>query len=227
VGERIERLAIVAALERELRPARRKIGRGAIYLAMGMGQEGVKANLQAFLERKKPQMLILTGFAGGLQPGLRSGELLLAEGFLRSGAEEIWANQQLYSEAQEALGSAVHRGRLLTVARLASSEEENRLGRDFPALAVDMEAWWAAEIAREAGVPFLCLKVVLDPLDRPLPRFIAKVDAMGQPTFKAWLSLLGHPGELPELLWLARAAQRAGVALASALSRLIEWFGVA
>jgi len=218
-------VALVAALKRELRPARRKIGDGAIYLAMGMGQEGVKANLQALLEREKPRMLILTGFAGGLKSELQSGELVLAEGFLRSGAGEIQVNQRLYSEAVEALGPDIHRGRLLTVARPASSAEKNRLGRDFPALAVEMEAWWTAALAQEAGLPLLCLKAILDPVDRALPQFINKVRATGGPTLSAWASLLKSPKGLPELLWLAQAAQRAGVALASALSRLVEHFG--
>lgn len=224
MGERIERLAIVAALERELRPARRKIGRGAIYLAFGMGEKGVRARLKGFIEGEEPGMLILTGFAGGLQPGLRSGELLLAEGFLRPGAEGIWADQQLYSEAQEALGSAVQRGRLLTVARPASSAEKNRLGRDFPAVVVDMESWWAAELALKAEIPFLCLKAVLDPLNKPLPRPIARVGPDGRLTPGAWLELLREPGEL---LWWAWAAHRESGALARALSRLVEWFRAA
>ncbi|MFQ6117572.1 MAG: hypothetical protein ACE5LQ_04825, partial [Candidatus Bipolaricaulia bacterium] len=222
VERKIERLAIVAALERELAAARREIGEGAIYLAMGMGREGVERSLQALLERERPEMFILTGFAGGLRPELQSGELLLAEGFLRPGAAEIRVDERLYSAAAEALGPDLRRGRLLTVARPASSEEKNRLGKDFPALAVDMEGWWAAALAREAGVPLLCLKAILDPLDRPLPRFITGVGRAGRPTSGAWLTLLLHPRELPELLQLAHAAHRAGVALALALRRLVE-----
>lgn len=221
---KVERPAIVAALERELRAVRRKIGERAIYLAIGMGKEGVISNLKPFLEQERPEALILTGFAGGLQPELRSGELVLAEGILRSGAEEIRVDERLYSAAAEALGSDLRRGMLLTVPWPTSNMEKNSLGKDFQALAVDMESWWAAEIAREAGVPFLCLKVVLDPLDRPLPRSIAGVGSDGRLTAEAWLPLLGHP---QELLWWARAARRAGEALASALSRLVERLGVA
>jgi len=219
-------LAIVAALERELRPARRKIGKEAIYLAMGMGQEMVETKLAMFLRQKRPPMLILTGFAGGLQPELESGELVLAEAILRSGAEEIRTDKHLLVEAGEALGD-VRRGRLLTVARPASSEEKNRLGKDFQALAVDMESWWAAALAREAGVPFLPLKAILDPLDKPLPLFISEVSANGRLAPRALLTLLGHPQELPELLRWGRAARRVSEALAPALSRLVEHFEMA
>jgi adenosylhomocysteine nucleosidase len=197
-----------------------------MYLAMGMGREMVETKLAMFLQQKRPQMLILTGFAGGLQPELQSGDLILAEEILRPGAEEIRADEQLFAEAEEAL-SDIRQGRLLTVARPASSEEKNRLGKDFQAMAVDMESWWAVALAREAGVPFLCLKAILDPLDKPLPRFIAGVGPTGRPTSEAWLTLLGHPQELPELLRWARAAHRVSEALAPALSRLVEHFGVA
>jgi len=224
VGQEIDRLAIVAALERELRPARRKLGKEAIYLAMGMGREMVEARLALFLRQMSPGMLILTGFAGGLTPELESGDLILAEAVLRPGAEEIRTDEHLLAEAGEALGD-VRRGRLLTVARPASGEEKNRLGKDFQAVAVDMESWWAAALAREAGVPFLCLKGILDPLDRPLPRFIAGVGPTGRPTSEAWLTLLKHPRELPDLLWLAGAAHRVSGALVPALSRLVERFG--
>lgn len=220
-------VAIIAALERELRPAREKIGTEAIYLAMGMGRASVEANLHVFLKEKRPEMAILTGFAGGLQPGLRSGELVLAEGFLRPGGEELSVDRQLWLEARQALdsgGSSPRHGRLVTVEHPASCEAKNRLGKDFPALAVDMESWWAAALAREAGVPFLCLKAILDPLDRALPRFITGVDSAGRPTRRAWLTLVGRPQELRELRWLARAAHQLSAALAQTLARLVEHF---
>jgi len=223
VERRIELPAptIVAALERELRPLRKKIGARAIYLVTGMGREMVETRLGGFLRRLRPGLLVLTGFAGGLKPELASGELVLAEEVLRPGGEGIRVDGRLLAEAAQALGD-IQRGRLLTVARPASCEEKNLLGKDFSALAVDMESWWAAALAKEAGVPFLCLKAILDPQDKPLPRFIAGVDRRGRPTPKAWLTLMRHPWELVELLWWSQAAQRASGALALALSRLVE-----
>ncbi len=88
-----------------------------------------------------------------------------------------------------------------------------------------MEAFWAAETAQAYGIPCLAIKVVLDPLERPLPRFVHSVGEGGGGRWgKGALSLLNWPGQLGELPWLARAAGRASRELAKSLATVIDHF---
>jgi len=223
VKVKADKIAIVAALERELRPLRRKIGKGAIYLVTGMSKEGVMRELPRFIERHRPEIIILTGFAGGLQPGLESGVLLLATALQHESAHEgISLENRFFVLAAAALEAAqipFQRGKLLTVDRIVGGpEEKNRLWKDFSASAVDMEAWWATQVVDR---PMICLKAILDPAGEALPWGLASAVAVRSQRWDWGWALSRALGEWPELLRLARAAKRATGALAEAIACVI------
>ncbi len=219
-------IAIIAALQREIAPLRRSPPSGAIPLATGMGREAVQRRLSTFLDAHRPQLLIATGFAGALRSGLQLGEIVLAERLLTEGNRDVKIDRKLFRYAYEALEvRQTHCGPLLTVSRPVSSpEEKGRLGRSSGALAAEMEAFWAAETAQAYGIPFLAMKVVLDPLERPLPRLVRSIGDGGGRWGKGGLLVLKWPGQLAELPWLARAARRASRELANSLAAVIDHF---
>ena len=120
----------------------------------------------------RPDLLISTGFCGGLDPRLGIGDLILATEVIHRG-QAIAIAPELLSRARAALArEGIHPapGRLVTAARvIGKKEEKQRLRNETEALGVEMEAGKLAEWADGNGVPFLAVKSVLDPAGVELP----------------------------------------------------------
>lgn len=222
-------ILVTAALERELRPFQKIALPGVALLSTGIGRRATEKALAAFLAEHRPQieLLISSGFAGGLVRGLSPGELVLAERLRLEDGQEIEVEKELLAQAAAAFEPfGAHRGPVLTVGKLARAvEEKRRLGLRSRALAVEMEAFWIAALAREYRLPFLAVKAILDPLERPLPYFAGAVFGRRPPVGVA-LSLLSRPWQLLEVPRLAGAARLASSRLARALEALVGAFAV-
>lgn len=154
------------------------------------------------------------GTAGGLQPGLASGTLVLPSGIVGDGkvlsVDAAWRAR---------LGSALDDAGLPHIAGmlacsgtvLHSVAEKRALLSATGAAAVDMESLPAARIAAEAGVPFIAVRVVIDAADRALPYAAsAAMGADGSVRIGRLLAALAaRPQELGALCGLARASRRA------------------
>ncbi len=75
------------------------------------------------------------------------------------------------------------------------------IGRRYPASSVNMEDYWVASVAQDAGVPFVSARVILDPAHQALPGYLLR---MAGSRTKALLSLVATPWRIPTLLGLAR-----------------------
>jgi len=118
--------------------------------------------------------------------------------------EEMW--RQAEAAAAQA-GLSVARGISLTVDHLAAtSEAKASLRRQYQADAVNMEDYWVAEAARDAGVAFLSIRSVLDAARHSLPSYLM---GMNEHRATAVLSTVGMPWRLVTLWKLAQRTQRA------------------
>jgi hypothetical protein len=143
-------------------------------------------------------LLIGTGFAAGIDPRLRTGDLVLARSILHRG-EELMTDDRWLDRAAEALAAAglrSHIGRWACVEHVLSAADKDRL-HDGDLLAADMESGPLARWSQARRLPFLPLRAVLDEPDQDLA-FLA-----GRPR---WPSLVRHP------VASARIARRAVVA---------------
>lgn len=194
-----------AGLERE-----RRIVDGPGVEAIAGG--GDHARLEAVLEARAAQAhgIISIGIAGGLAPGLRAGDWVLADGVLADGqsmpTDALWTGR-LAARLPEAA-----RGLLLGVdAIVTESAAKADLHRATGALAVDMESHVAARVAQRHRLAFAAARVVCDPVHRTLPpaaRIAMKPD--GRVDLAAVLrSLLARPSQLPALILTGRDAERA------------------
>ena len=173
---------------------------------------GNHMRLEALLEERagNAQGIISIGIAGGLAPGLRTGDWVLADGVLADG-RPIPTDAQWTSRLAARLPEAT-RGLLLGVdAIVAASGEKAGLHRTTGALLVDMESHVAARVAQRRRLPFAAARVVCDPAHRSLPhaaRVAMKPD--GRVDFAAVLrSLLARPTQLPTLIVTSRDAEQA------------------
>jgi hypothetical protein len=197
----------------------------------GMGPD-LAAALLPGLELLEPQAVWLYGWCGGLAPDLDVGDLVLADATIFAGEDGLLtrvshpAPDSLVAEvrrlAQES-GRRMVVGPALTSDHVLSSVEQKRAGAASGAVAVEMEAGPLAQWASGRSLPFVHVRVVLDPVESALPATELPTDEHGYAQRGALLShALTHPGEWPSLWRLfrqIRVARRVMTDVIGALAR--------
>jgi len=198
VEDTVRPVALVAAMEEEIRGIRRVVsvvdridgpgwmllsgiwqGRGVVLIRSGPGRRGVDGAMAALAARCCPSLVLSFGFAGGLDDGLKAGDLVLYSA-VRCGDGEgddgpCHSDLPLLALAQRvaaALGGRTRLGTGVSVDRVVSEADQRRaLRAAHGAVAVDMESYWVGVRAREIGVPFLSVRAISDGVYDPLPPF--------------------------------------------------------
>lgn len=157
------RILVAAAFRRELSFFSRSLPAGVNLVFTGMGGAPAHRAAARALESGRYRLVVSTGFAGGTQPGLKVGDLVWAEEAL-----DLASGRAFIPRRAPGNGS-FKSGRFVTVPRIVSDPQtKEELGRSFGALAVEMETSGVAQAALEAGVPWVALRAILDPLEQPL-----------------------------------------------------------
>ncbi len=173
--------------------------------------------------------LVSFGVAGGLDPRLQAGDLVLADRVVLPGGREIATHAAWRNLAQERLGQPGARAFMGAIAGsnqlLVTPAEKRLLCEQSGGLAGDMESGAVAEVAAAAGVPFLVMRAVSDGASRSLPH-VARVPLRpdgGLSVGRIAHALCTRPGEWPAVARLAvetraamatlRAAVRSGALL--------------
>ena len=171
----MNKLAIIAALEREVAPlvsgwARTSVpsqnrdvvifARGNVLVAFaGMGGMGARAAADAVYQHAagKLDRMVSVGLAGALAPELKVGDIIRPATVI-----------------DEADGQRIDipggEGILVSCGTVADASLKHTLAQKHIARAVDMEAYAVADVARVYGVPFSAIKVISDDLDFPMPQ---------------------------------------------------------
>ena len=172
-----------------------------------------------------PDGLLLVGFAGAVDTRLPTGALCLSTRYYRAAqAEEIspisgagdasggqpyftgdfiepdqrmW--QQSVDAACEAGGRISHLDSLTVDCLVSGAQEKASLGQSYPVGLVNMEDYWVAAAAAEAGVPFLSARVILDTSNQTLPAYLAGL--AGSP-LRPTLTAVFMPWRIPALIQL-------------------------
>ncbi len=128
--------------------------RPAALVANGPGYRLAARAVEAALERMETDAVISTGFCGALDPGLRAGQVFVAEVV----ADD---DRQYPTQLPQAM-RGFRSGKLVSRDRVVVSAAEKRELAATGAAAVDMESVAIAERACAAGRPFYAVRVVLD-----------------------------------------------------------------
>lgn len=219
-------LGIVAALAVELRPLGPRMARiqslatlgdGSLIIASGMGRNAAAAGARRLVEAGA-QALMSWGMAGGLDPTLAAGSIVLPSEVV-SPEGEVFATASAWREQlRRAIGASqpVCGGRLLTSRAVISSPADKASAwRRTTAAAVDMESLAVAEIAADKRLPFLAVRAIVDTAADALPRAIIAAAEAGRGEIGRLLGALARaPGELPDFIRLMRRYRAARRALA-------------
>jgi nucleoside phosphorylase len=192
----------------------------AVALAVGVGGGAARA-----IAAEGPGLVISCGSCGALDATLRSGDLVLASSVRDESGESVAARESVLRITHQALDghARIVEGEILSATRVAATSDEKRALARPGRLAVDLESWAAARAAQRAGIPWLALRVVLDPLEVDLPAFTR--EATGRYVVPALRHMLGGPRAAAALVRLGVRARTANRSLAQALRRLAPALG--
>jgi len=217
----MSRIAIIAAMGREVRPLIRDwqvrmiehAGRSyrlfehgdAVLVCGGIGAPAARRATEAVIQEVRPARVISVGFAGALDDSLLVGQVLEPRTVINA-ADGV--------RTEVGAGDGI----LVSSATVAGKEQKSRLGKAYSASAVDMEAAAVAQGAQARGVEFAAVKAISDAVDFDLPAMDRFVAADG--TFHA-MRFVCHVALRP-WLWrttivLARNSSQASHALCGAI----------
>jgi adenosylhomocysteine nucleosidase len=222
----MSRIAIIAAMEREVKPLirswkMRMIERGgrryrlfesgeSALICGGIGAEAARRATEAMIGEVNPQLVISVGFAGALDGSLQVGHILEPHAVIN-------ASDGMRTE----LGSG--QGILLSSSAVADKEQKRRFRKVYGASAVDMEAAAVAQGAQARGVGFGAIKAISDGADCTLPAIDGFVAGDGSFRFvKFAIYVAVRPWLWAATVALARNSSRASRVLCDALGSYID-----
>lgn len=217
------RIAIVAALEREVAPLIRRWkdrtieqdGRRyklfengeASLICGGIGADAARRATEAIIREIQPEQIWSVGFAGALDPTLKVGEVF---------------EPRLVINASDGVQSDTGwgQGTLVSFRAVAGRDQKEKLWAAYSATAVDMEAAAVAQGAELRGIHFRAVKVVSDELGFPMPPVQNFMSADG--TFRTGhfaMHVAARPWLWMRTIALGRNSAKASRALCAALER--------
>jgi adenosylhomocysteine nucleosidase len=182
----------------------------------GIGAERAAACVDEVVDRYGPATVISTGFAAGIQPELKTGDIVLCDQIRQvdSLTDDVNA-KSIESGLLITRDDRVIVGMCLTVPTVVTDVETKREIRQrlYPSI-IDMESYWVCNAAKEKGVDCIVVRVVLDTAEQDLPGIVQYI---AEDSGSAVSYIATHPTELAAILRLWRQVRKARVALAEYL----------
>jgi adenosylhomocysteine nucleosidase len=213
----IAKVAIVAAMEREVRPLiknwpsveRQYGGRNyrffenerAVLVCGGIGAEAARRATEAVIQLYAPVMVQSVGFAGALDATLKVGTVLTPICVI---------DAKDGSRIEAGVGHWV----MVSVDQAVGIEQKRKLAQSYWAHAVDMEAAAVARAAQAHDITFVGLKVISDEADFEMPaieRFVARDGKFRTAAFAVFVAF--RPWLWLRVIQLARNSAKAAEAL--------------
>ena len=195
-------------------------GRRVTWVVSGAGIVAAGRAATALLEGHAPALLVSAGFAGGLDPALARGAVVLATGTVRGGAPRF-----PLARIAALLPAASTDVDIATVDSIVATTAAKRdLRAATGAAIVDMETHAVAAAAAAARIPCASVRIVSDAAGDELPADIARL-VTPQSAFRragAALAAIGRKPAAAGTLWrLWEHAVVDGRTLAATLERLV------
>jgi len=207
-----ESVLVCFALKEEVAPFQKiAAGKsGVSVLITGIGRQNARRSLVDRLAQSTPALVLTCGFAGGLDPALKIGDVVF--------------EPQDASPREKLLRVGAKPGTFFCAARIASTAAEKKKLRDEThADAVEMESAEIHAVCRERGIPCVTLRVISDAAHDDMPldfNQLSKPDMSLDYGKLAW-AVAKSPGKIGALLKLQKETRFAAERLAQALAGII------
>ena len=217
-----KRLAIVAALEREVRPlvknwrmTEREHDGGrfrffetgdVVLVCGGIGATAARRAAEAVIVLFAPSIVSSVGFAGALDPEMKVGDVMCPGRVINAGD----GSSVVLNDCKTVL---------VSFGSVATPQQKRKLRESFGAQAVDMEAAAVLRASEAHGIGFGAVKAISDISGFDVPPMDRFVDEEGKfSEFRFALFAAIRPWIWPQVLRLAANSKRASQALCAYLS---------
>jgi adenosylhomocysteine nucleosidase len=203
---------ICFALKEEAAPFRKiAAGKSGISILLtGIGRQNAEKSLREFLATHSPKFVLTCGFAGGLNPELKLGEVIFET------SDEILRARLL--------GAGAKQLKIFCAERIATTvAEKKKLRVETGADAIEMESAAIKAVCAERGIPCATVRVISDTADEDLP---LDFNALSKPDKnldfgKLFLAIAKSPGKIGALMELRKKTRFAAERLAGVLSQIL------
>ncbi|APH58253.1 S-adenosylhomocysteine nucleosidase [Granulibacter bethesdensis] len=180
--------------------------------AVGGGEPEGAEQAAVHLAESGVDRLVSFGLAGGLDPAILPGALLIPAELIEEG--KVYRTDPLWP------GGMTLQRMVATRQIVVSRKDKAALFHQTGAGAVDLESGAVARVAARYGIPFSIVRAVCDPADRDLPpaALLALDQAGAIGVFRVAGSILRQPSQIGSLMALARDA-----AVARRTLRRFQW----
>jgi adenosylhomocysteine nucleosidase len=222
----MSRLAIIAAMEREVAPLIRdwkvreieRAGRwyrlfesgDTVLICGGIGADAARRATEAVVQEVQPARVLSVGFAGALDSTMKVADIV---------EPRLVVNAADGARTETGSGQ----GTLVSYAAVSDRDQKQRLAKAYAGVAVDMEAAAVAQGAQARGVEFAALKAISDAADFLMPpteRFISS-DGRFRTAGFAW-HVAARPWLWGRTIALARNSAKATRALCTAIEAYMK-----
>ena len=202
------------AVKEEAKAFQRLAGGAAdiAVLVTGIGRRNAEKSFRAAIAQEKPELVITSGFAGGLNPSLVLGDIVFD------------ADPETKLEAA-LITAGAKSGKFFCADRIASTaREKHALRLQTGADAVEMESDTIRAVCREHKILAATVRVILDTADEDLAldfnQFMNSEHQMD--TAKLAWAVAKSPGKVGALLRLQKQSKEAAEKLAVVLMNILD-----
>lgn len=202
------RIGVIAGLKSELAELGQSWPHARFFAAGGSAARAAQAAMAMDAD-----VLISIGLAGGLDPALACGDVVVATAVIAADGASFPTDREWRAHAAHDLAgvggpvAAPVYGSDVAITSVAEKAALLKTG----AVAVDMESHGVARAAAARNLPLLVLRVIADPADRAIP--LCALGGMAPdgstPALPVLGALLLRPWEIPAIARLARDSRRA------------------
>lgn len=156
-------IAVCFALAEEAGPFKKLCGESVPIFLTGIGRENAERTTREFLASNAPGLLLTCGFAGGLIPELKVGDVIFE---IPPGCDD-----NSYAEVRSKLTAAGAKpAKFFCADRVAVTvAEKKKLRNDTGADVAEMESGAVQSICRGSGIRCVTVRVISDAADDDLP----------------------------------------------------------
>ena len=184
-------------------------------LLTGIGQRNAEKSVRESLAASPPELVFTCGFAGGLNPDLRLGDVIFETGNRKS----VIGNME-----EKLLAAGAKPVKFFCADRVATTAaEKKKLRVETGADAVDMESAAIHAVCAEKHILCATVRVISDMASEDLPldfNTLAKPDK-NLDYGKLFLAIASSPGKIGALMELQKKTKFAAERLASVLNKII------
>jgi len=199
----------------------RKIAAGKAGVAMlmvGIGRQNAEAAIRKYLATNAPELVLTCGFAGGLDPDLKIGEVVFdVPAQTRSESPHVVSYKQLVEAGAKP-------AKFFCADRIATTvAEKKKLRAETGADVVEMESAAIRAVCAERGIRCITVRVISDTAEEDLPldfNALSKPDKSLDFGKLAW-AIAKSPGKIGALMALQKKTSLAAQRLAEVLGKII------